>query len=52
MSPLKILEIGARFIVTEDLRAWEIRRDKQDFTVTMVNHHPCLVPRTGSHAPR
>lgn len=52
MPPLKILEIGNQFIVTEDHRAWEIRRDKKDFTIQMLNHEMCLVRFPGSHAPR
>lgn len=49
---LKILEIGARFIVTEDHRVWDVRRHKKDFTINTINHHVCLVLRPGSHAIR
>ena len=52
MPPLKILEIGNQFIVTEDRRAWEIRRHKKDFTIQVVNYQMCLVLLPGSHAPR
>lgn len=50
--PLKILEIGSQFIVTDDHRAWEANRQNKDFRLQIVNYHVCLIPITGSPAPR
>ena len=52
MHTLRILEIGTRFIVTEDHRAWDMRRHKKDFTLNTINYQVCLVLLPGCHAPR
>lgn len=52
MPPLKILEIGSRFIVTDDRRAWDANRQNKDFRLQIVNYQMCLVLLPGSHAPR
>lgn len=50
--PLKILEIGSQFIVTEDHRAWDANRQNKDFRLQIVNYQVCLVPLTGSRTSR